>query len=55
MSTETDHLVALDRLQCRYADLITRRAWSELPEIFLSDTGARPTRPTRPTRPMMAV
>jgi len=50
MSTGTDHLVALDRLQRRYADLITRRAWSELPEIFLSDTVVRPTRPPRPAR-----
>ena len=37
--SETDDVVALWRLQSRYADVITRRAWDELPELF----GARTT------------
>jgi hypothetical protein len=36
--TETDDVVALWRLQSRYADVITRRAWPELHELFLPDT-----------------
>ncbi|MDG2307680.1 MAG: nuclear transport factor 2 family protein [Candidatus Binatia bacterium] len=35
MSTET--YVALRRLQNRYADIVTRRAWAELAEIFRPD------------------
>lgn len=34
----TDHVVALWRLQSRYADVVTRRAWGELHELFLPDT-----------------
>ena len=37
-TTVTDHHVALDRLQRRYADVITRRAWDELADLFLPDT-----------------
>ena len=36
--TETDEVVALGRLQARYADVVSRRAWSELAELFLPDT-----------------
>jgi hypothetical protein len=36
--SETDDVVALGRLQARYADVITRRAWPELAELFLPDT-----------------
>ncbi len=36
-SSLTDHVVALWRLQHRYADVVTRRAWSELSELFLPD------------------
>ncbi|MGH9213687.1 MAG: nuclear transport factor 2 family protein [Acidimicrobiales bacterium] len=38
MTTETDDAVALLRLQGRYADVVTRRAWDELSELFLPDT-----------------
>jgi hypothetical protein len=38
LSAETDDVVALWRLQSRYADVISRRAWGELGEVFLSDT-----------------
>ena len=34
---ETVAYVALRRLQARYADIATRRAWSELSEIMLAD------------------
>jgi hypothetical protein len=30
--------LAITRLQAAYADVVTRRAWSELEEIFLPDT-----------------
>jgi hypothetical protein len=36
--SETDDVVALGRLQARYADVVTRRAWPELAELFRSDT-----------------
>ena len=35
---DTDDVVALWRLQARYADVITRRAWPELHDLFLADT-----------------
>ena len=44
-----DH-VAITRLQARYADIVTRRAWPELAEVFVEDmplrldTGASPVR-----------
>jgi len=34
---ETARYVAVRRLQNRYADVVTRRAWPELAEIFLPD------------------
>ncbi len=37
-SALTDHVVALWRLQSRYADIVTRRAWPELGEVFRADT-----------------
>lgn len=36
-SDETDDYIAIRRLQNRYADTCSRRAWSELPGLFLSD------------------
>jgi hypothetical protein len=49
----TDHLVALDRLQRRYADVITRRAWAELPELFLPDTVVHLDTVTAPPRDLV--
>jgi hypothetical protein len=49
----TDHLVALDRLQRRYADVITRRAWPELPELFLPDTVVHLDTVTAPPRDLV--
>ncbi len=37
MTTETDHLVALGRLQARYADAISSRNWAALDDLFLAD------------------
>ena len=37
MSSETDDVVALWRLQSTYADVITRRAWAELGPLFVPD------------------
>jgi hypothetical protein len=34
---ETARYVAIRRLQNRYADVVTRRAWAELDEVFLAD------------------
>jgi hypothetical protein len=34
---ETAHYVALRRLQNAYADVVTRRAWAELGELFLPE------------------
>ena len=48
--TETDDVVALWRLQSRYADVITRRAWSELHELFLPDTPVHLETVTAPAR-----
>jgi SnoaL-like protein len=52
-TTVTDHLVALDRLQRRYADVITRRAWTELPELFLPDTVVHLDTVTAPPRDLV--
>jgi hypothetical protein len=35
--TETDDYIAIRRLQNAYADVVTRRAWPELTELFLPD------------------
>jgi hypothetical protein len=35
--SDTDDHVALTRLQSAYADVVTRRAWAELAELFLPD------------------
>jgi hypothetical protein len=48
--SETDDVVALWRLQSRYADVITRRAWSELRELFLPDTTVHIDVVTAPAR-----
>ena len=34
---DTDDVVALWRLQSAYADVVTRRAWGELSDLFLPD------------------
>lgn len=46
----TDHVVALWRLQSRYADVVTRRAWGELHDIFLPDTVVHIDTVTAPPR-----
>lgn len=53
MTTDTDHVVALDRLQRRYADVITRRAWPELGELFLPDTVVHLDTVTAPPRDLV--
>lgn len=53
MSAATDHLVALGRLQNRYADIITRRAWPELAEVFLPDTAVHLDLVTAPRRTLV--
>ena len=46
--TETDDVVALWRLQSQYADVVTRRAWAELHDVFLPDTTVHVETVTRP-------
>src|SRR5262245_27901522 len=51
--TETDDAVALGRLQARYADVVTRRAWPELRELFLPDTTVEVDTVTAPVRTLV--
>jgi len=53
VTTETDHVVALWRLQSRYADLVTRRAWAELHEVFLPETTVHLDTVTNPPRSLV--
>jgi hypothetical protein len=48
--SETDDVVALWRLQSRYADIVTRRAWSEMHEVFRPDTTVHIDTVTAPAR-----
>ena len=47
-----DHL-AINRLQARYADAITRRAWAELGELFLPDMVLHLDTATSPARDLV--
>ena len=49
-SSLTDHVVALWRLQSRYADVVTRRAWGELGHLFLPETTVHIDTVTNPPR-----
>ncbi len=44
----TDDLVAIGRLQSAYADVVNRRAWSELDTLFVTDARIRIDTVTRP-------
>ncbi|MEY2422104.1 MAG: hypothetical protein QOI95_2171 [Acidimicrobiaceae bacterium] len=48
--TETDDVVSLWRLQAQYADIVTRRAWAELHEVFRPDTLVEVDTVTNPVR-----
>lgn len=51
MTTQlTDDVVALGRLQARYADVVTRRAWPELATLFLPDATVAIDTVTTPPR-----
>ncbi|MEY2434515.1 MAG: hypothetical protein QOC92_4240, partial [Acidimicrobiaceae bacterium] len=50
MTNETDDVVALWRLQSTYADIITRRAWPELHDVFRPDTTVHVDVVTGPVR-----
>jgi hypothetical protein len=41
MSRTTDDVVAIERLQSAYADVVNRRAWAELAGLFLPDAVVR--------------
>lgn len=47
---ETVDHVAIQRLQSRYADVITRRAWAELHELFVPDMALHLDTVTSPAR-----
>src|SRR5258708_5772399 len=51
--TETDDVVSLWRLQARYADIITRRAWPELHDVFRPDTVVELDTVTSPPRALV--
>lgn len=52
-SSLTDHVAALWRLQSRYADVVTRRAWAELHDLFLPDTTVHIDTVTAPPRELV--
>lgn len=51
--SETEDVVALGRLQSRYADIITRRAWPELHEVFLPEAPVHLDTVTAPPRTLV--
>jgi hypothetical protein len=51
--SETDDVVALARLQSRYADVVTRRAWDELGDIFRPDATVVVDTVTSPARTLV--
>jgi hypothetical protein len=51
--SETDDVVALWRLQARYADVITRRAWPELHDVFLAGAPVHLDTVTAPARTLL--
>lgn len=53
MRTDADDLLAIARLQARYGDVVTRRAWDELPALFRPD--ARVEIDTRTSAPLVLV
>ena len=48
--SETDAVAAIWRLQSRYADTVSRRAWAELHDLFLPDTTVHLDTVTSPPR-----
>jgi hypothetical protein len=46
--TDTDDVVAIERLQSAYADVVNRRAWTELVDLFAPDAVVRIDTVTRP-------
>jgi hypothetical protein len=48
VTDDTDAYIAITRLQAAYADVVTRRAWSELTALFTSDAAIRIDTITRP-------
>lgn len=45
---ETVDYVAITRLQCAYADVVNRRAWTELADLFVADAPVRVDTMTNP-------
>ena len=48
VTDDTNAYVAITRLQAAYADVVTRRSWSELSGLFLADAPIRIDTVTRP-------
>ena len=48
MNTETESYVAITRLQASYADVVTRRAWSEMEPLFAPGASIRVDTVTKP-------
>jgi hypothetical protein len=53
LENATNDIVSLWRLQARYADIITRRAWAELREVFLPETTVQIDTVTAPQRSLV--
>lgn len=53
LPSETEDVVALGRLQSRYADVVTRRAWPELREVLLPDAPVHLDTVTAPRRTLV--
>lgn len=54
VAATVDH-VAIDRLQRTYADVVDRRAWSELSEVFADDVTITLELVNRPTRQLHGI
>jgi len=48
MTGDTDAYIAITRLQAAYADVVTRRVWSELGDLFVSNAPIHIDTVTRP-------
>lgn len=48
VTDDTESYIAITRLQAAYADAVTRRAWSELDELFVPDSPIHIDTVTRP-------
>jgi hypothetical protein len=53
VTSDSDDVVALWRLQASYADIVTRRAWNELHHVFRTETTVQIDTVTAPVRSLV--